>query len=110
MQVPFEVWFEDMLMNGDAEIMELICVLVYYIWRTRNRLCFEGKDSLVQEMMHRALGELHEFKEVNMVAATQPLGSGHGRRDRVRWCPPEAGSYKLNTDATMAIGGGRTGQ
>ncbi|EEF36482.1 conserved hypothetical protein [Ricinus communis] len=78
-----------------CEYINLFCMLAWSLWNARNRFCFEGKQICVPEVIasaQRILGE----NQMHQTAVAVPLPH---RPLNENWQPPNAGRYKVNTDA-----------
>ncbi|XP_057444748.1 uncharacterized protein LOC130736993 [Lotus japonicus] len=97
----FVNWFLELIETTPREVVEGVCAVAYAIWRARNRLCFDNKDSVVTDVALFAIQELHEYKCKQQQLGGHAQASASPPSSRI-WCPPPSGYYKLNVDAAGA--------
>ncbi|KAL8506704.1 hypothetical protein ACS0TY_017559 [Phlomoides rotata] len=76
-------------------------MLSWYLWKARNLLIFERKCLTEMEVVQHALRLLHEFQDAAYNRVTRDKPKAH----RTYWCPPPAGTLKLNSDAAVFADG-----
>lgn len=77
-----------------AEYVALMAYNAWEIWKARNRVCMEGKRSLVQDTIRKAYTQWMEFMaNRNTVSETAPQ-----RDQETKWKAPPDGKLKLNSD------------
>ncbi|KAL8484126.1 hypothetical protein ACS0TY_026720 [Phlomoides rotata] len=76
-------------------------MLSWYLWKACNLLIFERKCLTEMEVVQHALRLLHEFQDAAYNRVTRDKPKAH----RTYWCPPPAGTLKLNSDAAVFADG-----
>ena len=75
---------------------QCFCILVWMVWKDRNS--YKALSAtLLQENAGSYLFDFQSAKKVVSLCA-KPANQAVSND---RWCPPAAGSFKLNTDATV---------
>ncbi|XP_021748164.1 uncharacterized protein LOC110714013 [Chenopodium quinoa] len=101
-------WYNDMMeIVKETKWWELFWCLAWGIWLRRNGWVFEGRRKNVGDIIHKASNLVGEFEEARLKdVIEQPI-----QKLASIWKAPNAGLYKLNTDAscvdqqTLGIGG-----
>lgn len=78
--------------------MDLFWSFLWGVWLRRNAWVFEQKRISVEDMARKAVSFVVEYKD-SMESDPKLVQEGIPRRNV--WRKPDAGSYKLNTDATI---------
>src|ERR1044072_348445 len=53
-QFSFSGWLCDMVMQAPMEVLTLVAAACYSIWKSRNKMCFEGVDGAVSIAVSKA--------------------------------------------------------
>ncbi|XP_042979713.1 uncharacterized protein LOC122309937 [Carya illinoinensis] len=110
----FSVLWRDLSTRLEAEQLDQIAVVLYQLWKRRNRWVFDNKFQSPSIIYKNATDELEVFKQVGLLQKQQVADTGMQNQERVRvlWEPAGANCYKFNFDAafdknnnTMGIGG-----
>ena len=95
--------FEAVLEKGSVFHVAWFSMVAWNLWQWRNKLREKQPTWPFHEICKRAKKLMLEYFEVH---EPQPLPR---RLDLVRWCPPQAGSFKANLDAAIFDGFGLVG-
>ncbi|KAG6626752.1 hypothetical protein CIPAW_15G073500 [Carya illinoinensis] len=110
----FSVLWRGLSTRLEAEQLDQIAVVLYQLWKRRNRWVFDNKFQSPSIIYKHATDELEVFKQVGLLQKQQVADTGMQNQERVRvlWEPAGANCYKFNFDATfdknnntMGIGG-----
>ncbi|KAK2661430.1 hypothetical protein Ddye_000004 [Dipteronia dyeriana] len=78
--------------------LSLLCIIFWRIWFLRNQLVHRVVGCDMEVVVPWCRNFLQEFVATNMVEASVPVAVVN---DNVKWKPPDANLYKINTDATL---------
>lgn len=93
-------WCSSLIMSAPSEVTQLFATICYHVWKARNTLYLEGRDSSVFIVVNQAVGTLQSYQEFRV-----QLGQGvqvNATSSRQRWRVPEVGSLKINVDASRS--------
>jgi ribonuclease HI len=101
-------WIDYMLQQAQKKDIQTLSTIMYSIWLARNDREFNGKYLPPEEMVRRAMTNLHDYQaNQNAKVAERPSESGKNRHN-IGWSPPPNTFTKLNVDA-HSMGDGRWG-
>ncbi|KAL2893168.1 hypothetical protein RDABS01_009077 [Bienertia sinuspersici] len=86
-------WLESVLKEGREEAMEEVLTMAWAVWGARNKTIFDTSSPSPSQVVENAWSYLKAFKE------NQPQVLKQGSTTPRGWRPPNAGCWKLNTDA-----------
>jgi hypothetical protein len=101
-------WIDYMFQQAQKEDIQTLSTIMYSIWLARNDREFNGKYLPPEEMVRRAMTNLHDYQaNQNARVAERPSESRINRHNN-GWSPPPNTLTKLNVDA-HSMGDGRWG-
>jgi hypothetical protein len=92
-------WIDYMIQTEKIEDMQVISTIMYNIWLARNDREFNGKCLPADDMVRRAMANLHDYQaNQNARVGERTSKSGTNRLNK-SWSPPPNTFTKLNVDA-----------
>ena len=88
-----------MLECGTPRDMELLIVVAWAIWCSRNLRVFEMVCQGADQVWNHAISTLFDFKEAVKFCGLGPSAC------EVRWKKPQVGVFKINTDGATEVDG-----
>ncbi|XP_030964757.1 uncharacterized protein LOC115986030 [Quercus lobata] len=88
-----------MLECGTPRDMELLIVVAWAIWCSRNLRVFEMVCQGADQVWNHAISMLFDFREAVKFCGLGPLAC------EVRWKKPQVGVFKINTDGATEVDG-----
>ncbi|XP_057415854.1 putative ribonuclease H protein At1g65750 [Lotus japonicus] len=94
----FGEWCCSLLLDAPQEVVEIFATVCYYIWRARNLLCFDEKESSEMGVVSLAMNTLHAYKETQQQMETHSTAPRD--RSKQKWNAPPSYCVKVNVDAS----------
>jgi ribonuclease HI len=101
-------WIDYMVHTAKKEDMQVISTVMYSIWLARNDREFNNKHLPPDEMVSRAMKNLHEYQANQHARVTKRTNRSEVNRHNTGWSPPPNTFTKLNVDA-HSLSDGRWG-
>jgi hypothetical protein len=92
-------WIDYMVHTAKKEDMQVISTVMYSIWLARNDREFNNKHLPPEEMVSRAMKNLHEYQANQHARVTERTNRSEVNRHNTGWSPPPNTFTKLNVDA-----------
>ncbi|XP_057432855.1 uncharacterized protein LOC130725663 [Lotus japonicus] len=96
----FRGWILGLLLNGDAELLTRVVMLVWALWKHRNEILFHGGLADVGVVTNMAYEVLRDWTEAN---ERRPAREGRQNQETMNfekgWIKPREGALRINIDA-----------
>ncbi|KAL3520032.1 hypothetical protein ACH5RR_018181 [Cinchona calisaya] len=92
----FKDLFRWIMETKDAQLAELLAVVTWLIWRSRNERIFEGKERDAEQIGRYTLNFLQECRNINGRL------EGHINVVIKKWAPPTRDLLKINVDGAYS--------